>query len=57
MWASTSRGFPVNPVMTQDEARRRLRAILDTLSEDERRRFDALDRYEAGDCAEAVTRH
>lgn len=59
MWAAQSRGFPVDPVMTQDEARRRLRAILDTLPEDERRRFGALERHtaDAEDSADAVTRH
>jgi hypothetical protein len=53
MRAAESRGFPVNPVMTQAEAHRRLRAMLDALPEDERRRWDMPDSADDGE----ATRH
>lgn len=48
MWAAQSRGFPVNPVMTQDEAHQRLRALIESLPEDEQRRLQDLERRDDG---------
>jgi hypothetical protein len=48
MWAAQSRGFPVNPVMTQDEAHQRLRALIESLPEDEQRRLQELERRDDG---------
>lgn len=55
MWAAQSRGFPVNPVMTQDEAHQRLRALIESLPEEEQRRLQELERRDDGGGADAGT--